>query len=93
MNITTSDVSASIGAEQVGFDVHKDTISVAVAWHVRVTEELTVEDVEVVSHRDGRVSRWAKSLSECYGRKLKFVYEAGPAPWRAAAWRCPCETR
>ena len=79
MNITTSDVGAPIGAVHAGLDVHKDTISVAVAWHVRVTGELKVEDVGVVPNREGKVYRWTKILSERYGRELRFVYEAGPA--------------
>ena len=78
MNVTTCDVGVTIGAVQVGLDVYKDTISVAMAWHVRVTEELKVEDVGVVSNREGWVSRWAKSLSERYGREPKFVYEGAP---------------
>ena len=62
----------------VGLDVHKDTISVAVAWHVAVTGELRVEDVGVVSNRANQISRCARGLSRHYGESLHFVYEAGP---------------
>ena len=57
MNITTRQG----GTVHVSLDVHKDTISVAVAWHVAVTGELRVEDV-------GVVSSWASQvLAACGG--------------------------
>ncbi|MCY3886072.1 MAG: hypothetical protein OXG24_14295 [Gammaproteobacteria bacterium] len=44
---------------------------------MRATGELKVDDVGVVSNRESQVSRRAGSLSKLYGRKLRFVYEAG----------------
>lgn len=74
MNITTRQG----GTVHVGLDVHKDTVSVAVAWHVAVTGELRVEDIGVVSNRASQVSRCVQGLSRQYGESLHFAYEAGP---------------
>ncbi len=78
MDITTKDTPTSRREGHVGLDVHKDTISVAVAWHVAVTGELRVDDVGVVSNRADQVARLASGLSRRYGDRLSFAYEAGP---------------
>ena len=57
-----------------GLDVHKATISVAVAESGRNSE---VRQIGVVENRVEVVLKLAKRLSEG-GRRLRFCYEAGP---------------
>ncbi|MEH6775861.1 MAG: IS110 family transposase, partial [Cereibacter changlensis] len=58
----------------IGLDVHKATISVAVAQGKRGGE---VRHWGTIAHRPDHVRRLAEKLG-CAGRRLHFCYEAGP---------------
>ena len=64
MNTTTNPKAGGFGRVHVGLDVHKDTISVAIAWHRAVTGDLVVEDMGVVSNRPSQIKRCARGLSK-----------------------------
>ena len=58
----------------IGFDVHKATIAAAVADNVRRGE---VRDLGIFANRADVIAKLAQRMSSG-GRRLSFVYEAGP---------------
>ena len=79
----------------VGLDVHKDSISIAVANRPSEFDSLELVDCVQIRNTPSLMKKRVERLSEEFGHHLHFIYEAGPRGYygllwrlRAAGWRC-----
>ena len=101
MDITTNsafvvevDAHDASNPVHVGLDVHKDSISIAVA--MRSTEGATLDfaDCGKVQNTPAAMKKKVHSLVASYGPDLHFIYEAGPCGYallrrlRDGGWPC-----
>lgn len=61
-----------------GTVVYKDTIVVAVAWRLPMSDVVQVEDRGPIGNREGPFKSLTEALNAEYGDSLHFVYEAEP---------------
>ena len=97
MNTTTQKrVTADLASRpaHVGLDVHKDTISVAVAAQRADSDTMQLVDCGKVANTPAAMKRKVARLTDDFGANLHFIYEAGPCGFallrrlRDSGWSC-----
>jgi len=89
---TTADLASR--PVHVGLDVHKDTISLAVAVQPRDGDPLQLMDCGKVANTPAAMKRKVTRLTDDFGTDLHFIYEAGPCGYallrrlRDSGWSC-----
>lgn len=97
MNTTSASrtlIDSSARPVHVGLDVHKATISIAVAVLPSHGDALQLIDCGKVANTPAAMKRKVTRLTADYGTDLRFVYEAGPCGYallrrlRDSGWSC-----